>query len=96
MKAAMEVVSTLTPRPDNIILLVDGLPTMDEPTTNRRLVSGRDRVRLFTNALRELPSNIPVNIFLYPLEGDYEAPILYWVLAYRSGGSFISVSNDWP
>ena len=96
MKAALQVVSTLTPRPDNIILLVDGLPTMDEPTTNRRLVSGRDRVRLFTNALRELPSNIPVNIFLYPLEGDYEAPILFWVLAYRTGGSFISVSKDWP
>ena len=96
MKAAMEVVSTLTPRPDNIILLVDGLPTMDEPTTNRRTVSGRDRVRLYTNAVRELPSNIPVNIFLYPLEGDYEAPILFWVLAYRTGGSFISVSKDWP
>lgn len=96
MKAAWEVASRLTPLPDNIILLADGLPTMDERTTSQRTVSGRDRYRMHFNALRELPSGIPVNIFLYPLEGDYEAPIVYWVLAYRSGGSFISVSKDWP
>lgn len=96
MKAAMGIVLSMTPPPDNIILLVDGLPTMDGPTSNRRTVSGQDRARLFTNALRELPSNIPVNVFLYPLEGDFEAPFLYWLLAYRSGGSLISVSKDWP
>jgi hypothetical protein len=96
MKAAWEVASTLTPLPDNIILLADGLPTMDDTTTNRKTISGRDRSRLHFNALRELPSGIPVNIFLYPLEGDYEAPIVYWVLAYRTGGSLISVSKDWP
>ena len=96
MKAAWEVASRLTPLPDNIILLADGLPTMDELTTSNRTISGRDRFRLHLNALRELPSGIPVNIFLYPLEGDYEAPILYWVLAYRTGGSLISVSRDWP
>jgi len=96
MKAAMDIVMTMSPLPDNIILLVDGLPTMDGPTSNRRTVSGQERTRLFSNALRELPSNIPVNIFLYPLEGDFEAPFLYWLLAYRTGGSFISVSKDWP
>jgi hypothetical protein len=96
MKAAMNIVLSMTPPPDNIILLVDGLPTMDGPTSNRKTVSGQERTRLFTNALRELPSDIPVNIFLYPLEGDFEAPFLYWLLAYRSGGSFISVSKDWP
>ena len=96
MKSAMEVVTSLNPWPDNVILLADGLPTMDEPTTNKRTVTGRERMRYFTNAVNELPSNIPVNVFLYPLEGDYDAPFLYWLLAYRSGGSFISVSKDWP
>jgi hypothetical protein len=96
MKAAMQVITSLNPWPDNVILLADGLPTMDQPTSNKRTVSGRDRARYFTNAVNELPSNIPVNVFLYPLEGDYEAPFLYWLLAYRSGGSFISVSKDWP
>ena len=96
MKAAMGIVLSMTPPPDNIILLVDGLPTMDGPTSKSKTVSGAERRRLFSNALRELPSNIPVNIFLYPLEGDFEAPFLYWLLAYRSGGSLISVSKDWP
>ena len=32
MRAAYRVVSQLSPRPDNVILLADGLPTMDGPT----------------------------------------------------------------
>ncbi len=96
MRAAYAVASRLTPRPDNIILLADGLPTMDGSSSSRRTISGRERYNLHFRALRELPSGIPVNVFLYPLEGDYEAPILYWLLAYRTNGSFISVSRDWP
>jgi len=96
MRAAYAVASSLTPRPDNIILLADGLPTMDGTSSSRRSISGRERYNLHFRALRELPSGIPVNVFLYPLEGDYEAPILYWLLAYRTNGSFISVSRDWP
>ena len=96
MRAAFEAARQLDPRPDNIMLLVDGLPTMDEPTTSRRSISGRQRVRLFSEAVRQLPGNVPVNILLYPLVGDYEAPIIYWSLAYDSGGSLLSVSRDWP
>ncbi len=86
----------LEPRPDNIILLVDGLPTMDDVSTSRQTVTGRQRVRMFSNASRELPGGVPVNVLLYPLEGDYDAPILYWSLTFQTGGSLISVSRDWP
>ena len=96
MRAAYAVASQLSPRPDNIILLADGLPTMDGPTPDGPTASGQERFNYHQRAVRELPSGIPVNIFLYPLEGDFEAPILYWILAYRTGGSFISVSRDWP
>ena len=96
MRAAYEVASSLSPRPDNIILIADGLPTMEDVTESRRTVSGRERTNMHFRAIRELPNGVPVNIFLYPLEGDYEAPILYWILAFRTGGSFISVSRDWP
>ena len=96
MHAAFAAARALDPRPDNIILLADGLPTMDDATTTRRTVTGGQRVRLFSNAARELPAGVPVNILLYPLEGDYEAPILYWDLAFQTGGSLISVSRDWP
>ena len=96
MRAAFEIASSLTPRPDNIILLVDGLPTMEDVTTNRRTVSGRERFNLHRRAVRELPVGVPVNILLYPMEGDYDAAIAYWTLAYATGGSFMSVSRDWP
>jgi len=103
LRAAYEVAAKLTPRPDNIILrpdniilLVDGLPTMMESTTNRRMVTGRDRMSMHGRSIRELPSGIPVNILLFPMEGDYDAAIAYWTLAYGSGGSFMAVSRDWP
>ena len=96
LHGAFEAARQLEPRPDNIIMLVDGLPTMDDVSTNRPTITGRQRVRMFDSARRELPGGVPVNIFLYPLEGDYEAPILYWVMAYDTGGSLISVSRDWP
>lgn len=96
MQAAYDVVNSLSPRPDNIILLADGLPTMDSPDDDRRTVTGGERLNMHGRAIRAIPSGIPVNIFLYPLEGDYEAPFYYWLLAYQSGGSFISVSRDWP
>ncbi len=96
MYAAFEAARQLDPPPDNIILLADGLPTMDEPTTSRPTISAGQRARLFSNAVRQLPGGVPVNVLLYPLEGDYDSPILYWTLAFESGGSMISVSRDWP
>jgi hypothetical protein len=96
MHSAFAAARDLDPRPDNIILLADGLPTMDDVTTNRRTITGRQRTQMFRDAIRELPGGVPVNTLLYPLEGDYEAPIVYWALAFETGGSLISVSRDWP
>lgn len=96
IRAAYEVASMLTPRPDNIILLVDGLPTMMESTSNRRMVTGRERMSMHGRSIRELPGGIPVNILLFPMEGDFDAAIAYWTLAYGTGGSFMAVSRDWP
>lgn len=96
MLAAYQIAGSLQPPPDNIILLVDGLPTMSDTNTSRRMISGRERAGLHRRAIRELPSGVPVNILLYPMEGDADAAILYWTLAYRTSGSFMSVSRDWP
>src|SRR5210317_821536 len=46
MLAAYEVAASLTPYPDNIILIADGLPTMEDPTDTRRTVSGRERTNM--------------------------------------------------
>ena len=96
MRSAFEVVKSLSPRPDNIILLVDGMPTMEAATTDRDVIGANERLNLFSRAARELPSGIPVNIMLFPMEGDFDAPISFWSLALTTGGSFLTVSRDWP
>ena len=61
------------------------------------LNTGLERyLNIFSRATRQLPSGIPVNIMLFPMEGDFEAPISFWSLALVTGGSFMTVSRDWP
>ena len=86
----------LNPLPDNIYLITDGLPTLDNRNSSRRTISGKDREQLFERALRELPAGIPVNVIMAPLEGDPMAASYYWQLAIATGGSFLSPSEDWP
>ena len=96
LKDAFSVINELNPRPDNVILLIDSLPTMNQSSTERGMITGQERLNLYYEAETEIPSGIPMNILLYPMEGDYNAAIAYWLLAYRTGGSFMSISKDWP
>ncbi len=96
MKGAYEVIQRLNPKPDNVILLVDGLPTMDGPDSARGMVTGQERLRYHYAAIDRVPSGVPINILLFPMEGDYFASIAYWLLAYQTGGAFMSISKDWP
>lgn len=93
---AYGIIKKMTPKPDNIILLVDGLPTMNKSATDRGMVTGQERLKFHFEAESRVPSGIPVNVLLFPLEGDFNASIAYWMLAYRTGGSFMSISEDWP
>ncbi len=96
MHAAFRAAKEMKPPPDNIILLADSMPTMDAAVTAKSVIGGNERLNLFFSAERELPRGVPVNIMLYPMEGDFNAPISFWSLAMRTRGSFISVSRDWP
>jgi hypothetical protein len=93
---AFEALRLMDPAPDNIFLLTDGLPTMGAERPWGSKVSGETRLRLFEEALRLLPSRVPVNILLYPMEGDPAAASAFWRLATFTGGSFICPSRDWP
>jgi hypothetical protein len=93
---ALGVIEALTPRPDNIYLLTDGLPTQGESKATEGLISGEARVELFRSALENLPLGIPVNVILFPIEGDPMAASAYWQLAQVTRGSFLSPSRDWP
>jgi len=96
LHAAFDVISEMRPRPDNVYLLVDGLPTMGRNPPSRAGVTGNERVDHFNRALRELPRGIPINVLLYPLEGDPYAAPSYWLLSLTSGGSMMAPSEDWP
>ncbi len=87
---------SLRPAPDNIYLLVDGLPTQGQSRPRGTTISGRDRVRLFEDATKELRDRTPINVVLFPMEGDPHASSAFWKLALFSGGAFISPSKDWP
>jgi hypothetical protein len=69
---------------------------MNRKETARGFVTGQERLKFHYEAEKELPNGIPVSVLLYPMEGDYNASIAYWLLAYRTGGSFMSISKDWP
>lgn len=93
---AFEAATSLEPRPDNVLLIVDGLPTQGRQPPRRTTVSGRERLRLFNRAVGQLPSGVPVNVILFPMEGDPRAPSAYWKLAMATRGSFLSPPEDWP
>ena len=48
------------------------------------------------NGQVSLEEGIPVNVILFPMEGDPMAASMYWRVAVRSRGSFFSPSEDWP
>lgn len=96
MAQVFRAVANMSPRPDNIFLITDGLPTLDDRGATGPLVTPADRMELFEDAVEELPQTIPVNIVLMPLEGDPSAAAVYWQLAQYTKGSFLTPSKDWP
>ena len=93
---ALGLITGLNPRPDNVTLLVDGLPTMGASNPARGTVSAKARAKLFAKAIKNLPRSIPINVVLFPMEGDPMAASAYWQLAMAHRGSFMSLSEDWP
>lgn len=93
---AFAAAAAMSPRPDAIYLITDGLPTQDASARNSGSVSGNTRLKLFNDALRALPRDVPVNVILFPIEGDPLASASFWQLAQSSNGAFLSPSQDWP
>lgn len=93
---AFAAIKALTPRPDNILLLTDGLPTMGKRKSGKSTVSGEERRNYFSDALDQLPLSLPVNTILFPMEGDPFAAVSFWKLALDTNGSFLTPARDWP
>lgn len=95
---AFAVIKSMSPAPDNVILITDGLPTQgDKPPLVRTLVTPEQREDHMQDAVKSLPPRPPpVNVVLLPMEGDPSAPIYFWRLARATGGGFLSPAKDWP
>jgi cell division protein FtsB len=93
---AFEVARDLNPRPDNIYLITDGLPTMGDSVPVLNKVTGKKRRQHFRRAIDVLPRDVPVNVILLPMEGDPAATSAYWRLVQATQGSFIAPAEDWP
>lgn len=96
LENAFLALRAMSPQPDNIFLITDGLPTQGTSPPKGTRVSGADRVKLYRRAVEQLPPNVPVNIILAPMEGDPMAAAELWKLAQTTRGSFLSPAQDWP
>lgn len=93
---AFEALGKFDNAPDNLFLITDGLPTQGRKPPSGSTVSSRERVKLYQQAIATLPRRIPVNVLLFPMEGDPVAAASFWQLALSTNGSFMSPSRDWP
>ena len=89
-------IAAMNPLPDNIFLIVDSLPTQGASSPRSATVSGRERMAHFEDAVKRLPPQVPVNVIMFPLEGDPSASAAYWSLAQNTGGAYLSPAADWP
>lgn len=93
---AFTAAAGLQPKPDNIFLVTDGLPTQGRGKPSRDTVTARQRLAHFRSAVEQLPKGVPVNTILLPMEGDAQAAAAFWQLAVSSRGALITPSRDWP
>lgn len=91
-----EAAMSMTPLPDNIFLITDGLPTQGDGAPTTGSITGVQRLRTFRSAVKKLVRGIPVNTFLLPLEGDPYAAGSFWRLAVTTRGAYVTPARDWP
>ncbi len=96
LERAFFYVGGMNPRPDNIILFVDGLPTLSDSVPAGPIIDQSARERMFSAAKRQTPTGIPVNVIMMPMSGDPGAATNFWLLSTKTEGSFICPSKTWP
>ena len=97
LENAFTLMNTLSPAPDNVFIITDGLPTQGaSPPALRKTIDGDGRLKLFERALGKYPNRVPANVILMPMEGDPAASAAFWTLARRTNGAFLMPAKDWP
>jgi hypothetical protein len=93
---AFAATRTLSPLPDQIVLITDGLPTQGKSAGLKKYVDSAARARLFDDSVGQLPDHVPVDSILLPMLGDLQAAHRFWNLARLTKGTLLMPSKDWP
>ena len=112
LKSGLEVAAAFSPKPLQIILITDGLPTKPGNTKLSRIrscpgeVPGKTplltpacRASIFRNTLdatKRKLAQVRVDTVLFPLEGDSNAIHHYATLSHQFGGRVLSPIAEWP
>lgn len=96
LERAFMVIDQLRPRPDNVYVITDGLPTQGLNPPRGTTVSGRKRLKHFESAVTRIPRGVPINAILLPMEGDPMAASAFWQIALYTEGAFLTPARDWP
>jgi hypothetical protein len=94
---AFAAIKSLSPAPDQVVLITDGLPTQGvNPPVIRKYIDASGRAKLFDDAVKTVPHNMMVDVVLLPMQGDVPAGYRFWKLARDTGGAFLMPAKDWP
>ena len=112
LKQVFETAAKLVPRPRQLLILTDGYPTVPGnrrlgslrgcPTRRRGatpVLSPRCREAVYLDAVEVVNkrlAGVPVDVILFPLEGDANAVRGYWLLSALSGGRMLTPARGWP
>ncbi len=100
-RTAVDGIDTLDPPPLGTVHLEDAKSKYGErfffkgnlDAVNEML--GADEAT-FERAIEERRPGVPINVILFPMEGDPMAAVLFWKLAIDTRGSFLTPTSDWP
>ncbi len=111
LKQVFEVAAKLNPKPRQLVILTDGFPTLpgDKPLGSLRgcrgssrgakpILSPTCRASIYLDAVgvvEQRLADVPIDVLLYPLDGDADAVRGYWLLTALSGGRLLTPAEGW-
>lgn len=102
LESAVRMALNLNPRPTDIYIVTDGLPTQGSASCARRQsITPKCRISLLSNVSNHLNrtfpgGRVPINTILLPMTGDPDALPQFWGWANATKGVVLSPSEKWP
>lgn len=110
LQEGLEELYRTMPTMTDLYIITDGLPSLISKSSGfsssrscnplpggQTTITGACRVQVLQRTLNiNRLSGVKTNVVLLPLEGDPQAPALYWQWASFTGGTFISPEGTWP